>query len=252
MNLLVAGGAAATGALCAMLVGWLRPRGAVVAGLVALAHVAGGGWMGGLLLATFVVSGSLLTRWLDPNGARVVRRSAGQVLANGGPAALAALVIPQWPTAGWPLLLGALATAQADTWATEIGRTSPHAPRDLSTRRVVPAGTSGGVTWRGTVAGAAGAVLLGMVAWPGVGACVAAAGAAGGLLGMTVDSAVGGPLQTRYLCMVCGSTTETDRHCKAPARHASGLRGLGNSAVNALSTAVGGLGALLLSGWFSC
>lgn len=249
MNLLAAGGTAVTGALLATRAGWLRPSAAWAAGLIAFAHLAGAGWVGGLLLGMFVVSGSVLTRRFAPHGALAVRRDAGQVLANGGVAALASLIVRFAPVAGWPLLVGALAAAQADTWATEIGRTSRRLPRDLWTGRVVTVGTSGGVTWRGTAAGIAGALLLGAAAWPALGWRVAAAGMAGGVLGQLVDSAVGGPLQARYLCTVCGTVVETRQHCRARAPRTTGLRWFGNSAVNAVGTLSGGLASLLLSGW---
>ena len=98
---------------------------------LAAALVVGGGvaagfeWSGLLLLFAFFLSGSLLTQWSGGAGGR---RDAGQVLANGGVAAAAAIA------GGWPAFAGALAAATADTWATEIGAFSTVAPR-LASRR---------------------------------------------------------------------------------------------------------------------
>lgn len=245
----VAGGAA----LAAAFAGWLRPGAAVAAAMIGWAHLAGVGWAGGALLATLVISGSALTRYLDPDGRSAARRGAGQVLANGGVAAVGALLIPRWPDIGWPILLGALATAQADTWSTEIGRLSPSQPRDLLTQRPVPAGTSGGVTARGTIGGAVGALVIGLVALiTGVPPGGAAAAVMAGVAGMLADSALGGSLQTRYLCSVCQQPTEASQHCAQPTRRVSGFPGLGNSAVNAVSTACGSAVAWLAWGWWCC
>lgn len=49
------------------------------------------------------------------------------------------------------ILLGALAAATADTWATEIGAFSPRNPRHILSFQEVTKGSSGGVTLLGTL-----------------------------------------------------------------------------------------------------
>ena len=122
---------------------WLTPDGLVAAGAVGGAVVWGLGWRGLAGLAAFFVSGSLLTQLAERRGPR---RSARQVLANGGVAALGALA------GSWTLAAGALAAAAADTWATEIGAFSPIAPRLVTTGQRVTRGTSGGSTGLGPLA----------------------------------------------------------------------------------------------------
>src|SRR5205085_9892042 len=61
--------------------------------------------------------------------------------------------------------VGALATATADTWATELGVLSPQQPRLITTGKHVAPGTSGGITLLGTTAAALGAFALGLVFW---------------------------------------------------------------------------------------
>ena len=100
-----------------------------------------------MVLLAFFVSSSLLST-------KQARRNERQVLANGGIAALAAL------TGNWTSFAGALAAANADTWATEIGRFSPTSPRLITNGARVPAGTDGGMTLLGTTAGIAGAGLI--------------------------------------------------------------------------------------------
>ena len=110
---------------------WLTPGGGVAALLVGAAVWLGLGWRGFIPLLFFLLSGSLLTRLatgVNPS------RSARQVVANGGIAAVAALL------GRWPEAAGALAAAAADTWATEIGAFSPTAPRLITSGVPVPAG----------------------------------------------------------------------------------------------------------------
>jgi len=219
---------------------WLTPAGIAAAAAIGAAAAVGAGWRGLVLLAVFFVSSSALTRG---GGRRTVR----QVVANGGVAALAALLSLQGRA--WLLAFaGALAAAAADTWATEIGGRSTATPRLLTTGRPVPPGTSGGVTWLGSAGGLAGAVLLGAsAAWlrlvpPSLAAWVAAAGAAGGV----ADSLLGATLQGRFHCPTCGRRGEAPRcPCGSRAIPDAGLPWLTNDAVNLACTVVGAaLGAL--------
>ena len=164
---------------------WLTAAGAAAALAVGSATVVGVGWRGLLLLLAFLVSGSLLTR----GGGR---RNARQVLANGGVAAVAALL------GSWPAFAGAVAAAAADTWATEIGAHSPTPPRLITTGARVPPGADGGVTLLGTGGGVLGAAVMGALTWllapprPGGLAVVVAVA---GVLGMLIDSVLGATLQ---------------------------------------------------------
>ena len=171
---------------------WLTAAGAAAALAVGTATVWGMGWRGLLLLLAFFVSGSLLTR----GGGR---RNARQVLANGGVAAVAALL------GSWPAFAGAVAAATADTWATELGAHSPTPPRLITSGAPVPSGANGGVTPLGTGGGVLGAVVIAGLAWvlgpraggPGSthpGGLVAVVAVAG-VAGMLIDSLLGATLQ---------------------------------------------------------
>jgi uncharacterized protein (TIGR00297 family) len=171
-------------------------------------------------------------------------RDATQVLANGGVFALAAVL---WAASGsdvWRAVgAGAIAAAAADTWATEVGTLAGRAPRSIMSWRLVPPGTSGGVSGAGVTAAVAGAAFVALgaltVGWPR-GAAIAAF--AGGVVGSTVDSLLGATLQARRWCDQCRATTEREMHtCGTPTRIAGGVRWMDNDAVNALSTAAGGL-----------
>ena len=219
---------------------WLSPRGTAAALAVGAAVTVGGGWRGLALLLAFFLSSTLLT----PGGGR---RSAVQVAANGSVAAAAALLAranPAWAAA----FAGALAAAAADTWSTEIGGRSRSTPRLITTGARVPAGTSGGVTWRGSVGGAAGAMfigalaaLLGIVAWR-----AAPAVAVGGIAGGLGDSLLGATLQARYRCPACGAVLETRRHgCDAAAGLVAGRAWMTNDTVNLTATLIGATVAAL-------
>lgn len=173
--------------------GWLTVPGAVAATLVGGATLIGAGWPGAIPLTLFFVSGSILTsaRLRADEG-----RTARQVVANGGWAAAAALLVATDPLIGWCGVTGALAAAQADTWASEVGRRIRPTARRITTGQRVPAGRSGAVTAIGTLVGAAGAVLMGLAAVAvGAPAVAGAAGIAAGIGGMVADSLLGDTLQ---------------------------------------------------------
>jgi uncharacterized protein (TIGR00297 family) len=100
------------------------------------------------------------------------------------------------------MLLGmaaALAVAAADTVSSECGQALRREARLITTLERVPAGTDGGITLVGTLAGAAAALVVSLVGlwtgllparWMGI-----AAGA--GVLGMILDSFLGALLERR-------------------------------------------------------
>ena len=213
---------------------WLTPGGLVAACGVGFGVAWGLGWPGLAVLAAFFLSGSLLTQLAER---RAPLRNARQVLANGGVAAVAALL------GSWSAAAGAIAAAAADTWATEIGAFSPLPPRLVTSWRRVTRGTSGGITALGTLGGVAGATL---VAWlthalaprgtaPGFVTLVSA-----GFAGMLADSLLGATLQGKYECPACDARFERGNTvCHEPVRLTTGWRWLDNDAVNFAATLVG-------------
>ena len=227
--------------------GWLTIGGAITAFVVASLILIGTGFVGGVLLAIFFVSGSLLT-YSRSHATQPQARQASQVLANAGWAAVASGLVALGWSGGWSVLVGSLAAAQADTWATEIGKTAPDHPSLITTGIIVPRGTSGAVSWRGTLAGSAGAVAMSLTSLVlGLETSVVVGAAVGGITGMLVDSLVGATAQARYQCRRCSAVIETQDHCHHRATRIGGLAGFNNDVVNVIGSGIGGLTALVLT-----
>lgn len=222
-----------------------------------------GGWDWGVLMIVFFVSSSALSRlgarykagYVAAQWEKGARRDLGQVLANGGVVAALAVVFAIWPSRPvWAAALGILATVTGDTWATEIGVLSRRQPRLITTGRRVPAGTSGGVTILGSLAALLGATVIGLAAlalgllqherrlW------VVPTALLGGAIGVAADSLLGATVQAIAWCPICRSETERRIHsCGSPTVPLRGWPWLSNDLVNALSSAAGGLAALLIA-----
>ncbi len=228
-------------------VGWLTIGGAIAAFVVASLIFIGTGLAGGVLLAIFFVSGSLLTySRTHPNQAG--GRQASQVLANAGWAAGASGLVALGWTCGWSVLIGSLAAAQADTWATEVGQTAPGHPRLITTGNIVPRGSSGAISLRGTLAGSAGAATMSLTGLAvGLEAYVVVGAALGGVTGMLADSLVGATAQAKYQCQRCSAVIEVRDHCHHRAARVRGIPGLDNDVVNVIGSGVGALVALVLA-----
>lgn len=239
--------------------GSLTPSGVLGAVLTGTLVFGFGGWAAGMSLVGFFVSSSLLSRLFrsqkvvaEADYAKPGARDLGQTLANGGVAVLACLAFGLTRELRWlAAALGALAAANADTWATELGVLARTAPRLITTFRSVPLGTSGGVSWPGTLASLAGAAFVGVVAafangvwWAAVPALALA-----GLFGSLLDSLLGATLQGIYWCPTCNRETERRIHrCGMESVRRRGWPWLGNDLVNLIATLAGGALGFLLAG----
>ncbi len=227
-----------------------------------------GGWQWAVLLMAFFVSSSLLTRMFGKKKASLNekfdkggQRDIGQVLANGGIASIFAGLHFFFPGEAWPWMAFAasLAAVNADTWATELGVLNPRMPRLISNGKAVEQGTSGAISLFGTLAAAAGAALIAILAvlitpTPGL----AQPGYSlillfiifltSGLLGALFDSLLGATIQAIYRCPKCDK--ETEKHplhtCGTQTVQVRGLGWMNNDLVNLCCAAMGAVVSVIL------
>ncbi len=224
-----------------------------------------GGWSWGLSLVYFFVSSSLFSAFKAREKAAVAsdkfskgsRRDLSQVAANGGLATFFALYnglshshgMRQRAQSGF---IGALATATADTWATELGTLSRIPPCLITNGKPVAPGTSGGITSLGIGASAMGACSLGCFFWIVRGMSKSLSSAPllaliSGMAGSTFDSILGATLQAMYFCPHCETETEQRIHqCDTRTKFLRGMPWMNNDAVNLFATAIGSVTAILL------
>jgi uncharacterized protein (TIGR00297 family) len=217
-----------------------------------------GGLPWGVLLLTFFISSSALSRLFSQRKSAInekfskgSQRDWGQVFANGSLGALLAVAVGFWPASTWPwfAFVGTMAAVNADTWATELGVLSRSEPRLISNGQRVERGTSGGITLLGILSTLGGAALVGLMAvlfngLTGVAGLLAAL--LGGLAGSLFDSWLGATVQAIYYCPACGKETERfPRHtCGTPTRLKRGWSWLNNDWVNFACSLAGALVAL--------
>jgi uncharacterized protein (TIGR00297 family) len=225
-----------------------------------------GGWVWGLVLIAFFVSSSLLSGYRHREKEKLVekfakghRRDLGQTLANGGAGVALAVGSALFPHPLWlAAYVGAMATVNADTWATELGVLSGGKPRLITTGKPVEVGTSGGVSRLGTFSAIAGGVFVGAIA--GLlqlaaggelpdGLMLTVSGLVGGAVGSLVDSLLGATVQAIYFCDRCDKETEQAVHrCGTDAWRLRGWAWLNNDLVNLISSGFGAVAGLVLAG----
>jgi len=182
-----------------------------------------------IIMLAFFIAGSACTRYrytekekLGVEQNRGGARGYRNVFANGGVSVAAAVMfgVTHQPAFA-AMFVGSVATAAADTVASEIGVTGG-TPYMITTGKKVPAGTNGGVTLIGEFSAlicaigiSATAFFLGVIDLPTFGMCSIA-----GLVGTNLDSLVGAVIENRGY--------------------------IGNAGTNVIGTLGGGLFALAL------
>ncbi len=252
------------GLLFALIIAFLAHRahslsrsGAYAAILVGTLIFGLGGWRWAIILLTFFISSSALTRSfhkrklaLSEKFEKGGQRDAAQVLANGAVASLFAGLHFFFPAASWPWLAFAasMAAVNADTWATELGVLNPVSPRLITNGKAADRGTSGAISLYGTLSALAGAALVAILAaalnpydraslFTYYFLVITLAGIAGALF----DSLLGATVQAIYHCPQCDK--ETERHpvhtCGTETAQIRGWRWLNNDLVNLACAMVG-------------
>lgn len=117
------------------------------------------------------------------------------VMANGSLLGVASLLYVRFPSP-WVIALGiiSMATATADTWASEIGSCSLQTPWTLIKRQPTQTGLSGGVTWLGLYASLFGSMFISLVSLPTIIQNFGFSGLSLGLFVLFTLAGVGGSL----------------------------------------------------------
>jgi len=211
-----------------------------------------GGISASVLLMFFFLSGSLLGRL---NRRKGERRNWKQVLCNGAIPAIAVIIIALRHDLREEitlLFLGALATATADTWATEIGTRFGKKTYNIFTFHPMKKGLSGGVSLIGIFASIIGACCIAAISLIRFNETDALCGLVlvkvlpvitiAGAIGALLDSIIGATIQAKYRSPD-GNITEVKS--KGAVLH-SGISFIGNNATNLIATLWGGLLAIWL------
>jgi uncharacterized protein (TIGR00297 family) len=188
-------------------------RGVTVGGAIAGAGICCLLYLGAGLGAFLVLVSVFALTWLGTRfgyrrkeklgtAERLDGRTALQVLANLAVAAGCAGLSAVSAKAVFLLAVSAaLSEAAADTVSSEVGQARSADARLISNWEVVPAGTNGGVSWTGTVAGIAAAAVVSLVSvitglipfkWLGI-------SIVGAVAGMIADSFLGAWLEQRKI-----------------------------------------------------
>ncbi len=257
------------GVLLGALLAWLGGRFRLLTGSgqvtilgVTVAVFATQGWVWGAVLVLWSLLAGAVTVFRRPYKEHFKDRLGDdaaeswlQLLARlGWPAVLALLSVAVAEMDYVVPFVGALATAGADIWATELGMLQQQDPRLITTRRRVAHGTPGAVSMMGITAALGAAWLFGFVAlllssietwraddgiderllWLPLAALV------GGLIGSLTDSLLGATAQAYYHCEVCDRYTEEPVHtCGREANQVRGWPWMTNEVVDFVSTVVG-------------
>jgi uncharacterized protein (TIGR00297 family) len=160
---------AVTMALCVK-GGKLTVPGAFMGGLIGLLVYAGGSYAGLLMLGTFFILGVLATAYgkevkatIHREGSHPQKRSAGQVLANGGVAGLLgilAMVDVDHSELYMVMMAASLASAAADTLSSELGMVHGRRFYNVLNFKREAKGLDGVVSLEGSMLGAAGAAVI--------------------------------------------------------------------------------------------
>ncbi|PLR76954.1 DUF92 domain-containing protein [Bacillus sp. V3-13] len=233
----------------------LSKSGALASVLIGFAIGAGTGLQGLILLGAFFISSSLWSKYRAGEKAfadkheKGSRRDWKQVLANGAIPAGFALLHDYTHDPVWVIGFSiALAAANADTWASEVGSLSKTDPILIRNFQRVEKGTSGAVTVTGTAAALCGSLLIAILA-TGLFRfefIIALLIFLLGFIGNLFDTFLGAYLQAAYQCNQCRSVIEKSSHCGKQAQLIKGFRLFDNDAVNFLSCLIAAAAGMLV------
>ncbi|MFB6465813.1 DUF92 domain-containing protein [Cytobacillus sp. Hz8] len=199
-----------------------------------------------LLMGLFFVSSSIWSKYkrrqknkIEEMHAKGSQRDVQQVFANGGMAAIACLIYIATKDSLWILVYcSAIACSNSDTWASEIGSLSKDEPVYVRNFKKVSPGTSGAISFIGTLAAIIGSFFIAVVAYFlfHLSFSNMLSILLFGFLGNVIDTLFGAFFQVQYICSQCGLVTEKSLHCGEPTKVKTGYVLFNNDMVNFLSS----------------
>jgi len=185
----------------------LDKKGSLAAALIGLAVVELGGLYPFLAMLTFVVLGVVATKYrfsekiklgVAQGGNGI--RSWGNVLGNGLPAVIfLALEYVAHRDVFWAASFAAIATANGDTLASELGKVFGRKPRLITNLRPARAGTNGAVSLAGEFFALLGVFIIALFSLPLTShdVLMLVSVVVGGWVGVNIDSLIGATLENR-------------------------------------------------------
>lgn len=229
-------------AITAFLLSWLTYDGALAAGIFGTISYGMGNWQIAIIVLFFFISASLVSKDIaetEENLSVKFRRDGRQVWSNGFWLCLWVLI---WFISGQQIFLIAsvtsIATATADTWATELGSKVKTQTFLITNFERVTSGTDGGISIKGSLAAFLGSTLIALIFWLTVSEIsfsVLIIITITGFLGCFIDSYLGAKLQGRSVNIPFLSSNE------------SGTITVNNNIVNWLSTGSASILVLLIT-----
>ena len=172
-----------------------------------------------------------------------------QVLANGGLSAVFVFAYNFYHNENFYLMyLASLSVVCSDTWATEIGTLKINKTYNILNFKTVKQGTSGGVSFNGTIGAIFGAILISISGMafndlPFIHYFILIISC--GIFGNFTDSLLGASFQVLYKCVMCGIITEKKFHCGFRTIRHKGIQFINNDMINFISALTGALMLLI-------
>ncbi|MEA3320596.1 MAG: DUF92 domain-containing protein [Bacillota bacterium] len=221
----------------------LAASGAIGTFLVGILIAIGFKGYGLLLIGLFFVTSSFWSKYNRKQKESITdmhekgsQRDIVQVFANGGVPALLGSLAYLFPADYWIYgFVVAIAVANSDTWASEVGSLSKKRPFSIIQMNTVEPGTSGAISLLGTLASIAGSSLISVVSyflWSEINFSITLLLTAMGVMGCFIDTFLGATVQSAYRCKVCGKLVEKTEHCHQPTQLVKGNSWVNNDVVN--------------------
>lgn len=217
-----------------------------------------GGWKWAVPIMTFFILSSVLSKIRKKSNESIEAyfeksgtRDYLQVLANGGIGGVLVIYNQIFPSeVNYYIYLASLSAVCADTWATEIGTLNKRTTYNILNFKKIEQGTSGGVSFAGTLGAALGGFVIAVSGLLWVDFQIISYFLliiTAGLIGSFFDSFLGATIQAQCKCNVCEKITEKNIHCGEITTHHRGYKWLNNDCVNFLAAVFSAVFILLIN-----